>query len=120
MAIATKPVASTQPPGSPRRIWRAPASPARLLWLALALLISAGVMLLYVFALATQPFPGPFNDPLRSFGILAFALVLTTASYSLRRRFARNLPGKAQAWLWMHTWLGCAAILSALLHENFT
>jgi hypothetical protein len=81
--------------------------------------ISASIALLYVFALATQPFPGPFNDPLRGFGIVAFALVLATATYTLRRRFARNLPGKAQAWLWMHTWLGCAAILVALLHENF-
>ncbi len=71
-------------------------------------------------ALKTQLFPGPFNDPLRSFGIVAFLLVLATASYSLRRRFARNLPGKVQDWLWMHTWLGITAILVALLHENFT
>ncbi|HEY0753972.1 MAG TPA: hypothetical protein VGD98_08440 [Ktedonobacteraceae bacterium] len=120
MALATKPTGSPQAAGGPRRIWQAPTSPARQLWLALALALSAGIVLLYIFALATQPFPGPFNDPLRSFGIVAFALVLITASYSLRRRFARNLPGKAQAWLWMHTWLGCAAILVALLHENFT
>lgn len=117
MALATKP---TTPPKSPRRNWRTPVSPARLLWLVIALLICAGIALLSVFALTTQPFAGPFNEPLRSFGIVAFALVLATAAYALRRRFARNLPGKAQAWLWMHTWLGCAAILVALLHEKFT
>ncbi|HEX7737755.1 MAG TPA: hypothetical protein VF458_23095 [Ktedonobacteraceae bacterium] len=120
MALTTKSAISRQTPVTSRRIWRAPISPARLIWLAIALAISSGVVLLYVFALTTQPFPGPFNDPLRSFGIVAFALVLTAASYSLRRRFARNLPGKTQAWLWMHTWLGIAAILVALLHENFT
>lgn len=120
MALASRSATSPRSSGSPRRIWQAPISPARARWLALALAISAGIVLLYLFALATQPFPGPFNDPLRSFGIVAFALVLVTASYSLRRRFARNLPGKAQAWLWMHTWLGCTAILVALLHENFT
>lgn len=120
MALATKPTASSASPHTQRRRWQAPVSPARLLWLGIALLISVSIVLLYLRALATQPFAGPFNDPLRSFGIVAFMLVLTTATYSLRRRFARNLPGKAQSWLWMHTWLGCAALLIALLHENFT
>lgn len=103
-----------------RRIWRVPASPARWRWLIVALLLSVAIVVLYVLALTTQPFAGPLNDPLRSFGMISFALVLISATYSLRRRFARNLPGKAQAWLWMHTWLSCAAILIALLHENFT
>lgn len=120
MALTSKSATSPRSAGSARRIWQAPASPTRLLWLAGTLALSLGIVLLYIFALITQPFPGPFSDPLRSFGIVAFVLVLLTASYSLRRRFARNLPGKAQAWLWMHTWLGCATILIALLHENFT
>lgn len=119
MALATRPTNSPHPGRSARRIWQAPASPARLLWLVLACVLTIGIVLLSIFTLVTQPFPGPSRDPLRSFGIIAFVLVLITASYSLRRRFARNLPGKAQAWLWMHTWLGCAALLIALLHENF-
>lgn len=119
MTFASRSATSARSSGSPRRIWQAPISPARTFWLALALAICAGIVLLYIFALVAQPFPGPLNEPLRSFGIIAFALVLVTASYSLRRRFARNLPGKAQAWLWMHTWLGCSALLIALLHENF-
>src|SRR3954470_23070341 len=118
-------LASKSPPSSPlarssRRIWNAPASPARWVWLAIALLLAGAIVYLYISAVTTQSFPGPFNEPLRSFGIIAFTLVLATATYSLRRRFARNLPGKVQAWLWMHTWLGCTAIIIALLHENFT
>ena len=106
--------------GASGRIWRTPTSSAWWSWLLLSLLLYAGIFAWYLIAIKTQPFPGPFNDPLRSFGILAFALVLGTASYSLRRRFIRGLPGKAQAWLWMHTWLGLTAVLIALLHENFT
>src|SRR5579871_448881 len=103
-----------------RRVWRVPASKAWWLWLAFCTLLYGVIFAIYLYALKTQPFPGPFNEPLRSFGIVAFLLVLAAASYSLRRRFARNLPGKAQNWLWMHTWLGVTAILVALLHENFT
>lgn len=102
-----------------RRIWRAPASRAWWIWLVASLLLYILILILYLNAIQTQLFPGPFNDPLRSFGIVAFLLVLATASFSLRRRFARNLPGKAQDWLWMHVWLGITAILVALLHENF-
>jgi hypothetical protein len=116
MALATK--SPQLRPG--RRIWSAPLSRAWWLWLAASVLLYACILLVYLYAIRTQPFPGPFNDPLRSFGIIAFALVLATASYSLRRRFARHLPGKVQGWLWMHTWLGITAILVALLHENFT
>src|SRR5260370_37767501 len=47
-------------------------------------------------------------------------MVLCTAAYFLRRRFVRNLPGKAQDWLWMHIWVGITAVLIALLHENYT
>ena len=106
--------------GASGRIWRTSTSSAWWFWLLLSLLLYAAIFAWYLIAIKTQPFPGPFNDPLRSFGILAFALVLGTASYSLRRRFIRGLPGKAQAWLWMHTWLGLTAVLIALLHENFT
>ncbi len=116
MSISTK----TSSPQPMRRIWNTPASGARWLWLALSLLLYALIFALYLVAIKTQAFPGPFNEPLLGFGIIAFLLVLSTAAYSLRRRFARSLPGKAQAWLWMHTWVGIAALLIALLHENFT
>lgn len=88
-------------------------------WLVISVIIYGFVLFLYFRAVKTQAFPGPLFDPMRSFGILAFALVLVTAGYTLRRRFARNLPGKVQGWLWMHTWLGVTTILVVLLHENF-
>lgn len=121
MSISTKTSAPQPAQNSTlRRIWKTPTSGARWLWLALSLLLYALIFALYLIAIKTQAFPGPFNEPLLSFGSVAFVLVLGTAAYSLRRRFARGLPGKAQAWLWMHTWIGIVALLIALLHENFT
>src|SRR5260370_2969 len=114
MALATKPASS-----APRRVWKAPSTKAWWIWLAASLLLYGSVYALYLIAIKTQPFPGPFNDPLRSFGILAFVLVLAAATYSLRRRFVRGLPGMARDWLWMHTWIGITAVLIALLHENY-
>ena len=114
MALATKPASS-----APRRVWKAPTTKAWWIWLAASLLLYGSVYAVYLVAIKTQPFPGPFNDPLRSFGILAFVLVLATATYSLRRRFVRGLPGMARDWLWMHTWIGITAVLIALLHENY-
>src|SRR6266487_1091340 len=115
MALATKPSLPTQ-----RRVWKAPITKAWWIWLIVSILLYGSVYALYLVAIKTQPFPGPFNDPLRSFGILSFLLVFSTASSSLRRRFARGLPGMARDWLWMHTWIGITAILIAFLHENYT
>src|SRR5436309_520335 len=115
MALASKQSLPAQ-----RHIWKAPTTKAWWIWFAVSLLLYGSVYAVYLIAIKTQPFPGPLNDPLRSFGILAFLLVLATATYSLRRRFARGLPGMARDWLWMHTWIGITAVLIALLHENYT
>src|SRR5216683_1627955 len=114
MALATKPSLPAQ-----RRVWKAPITKAWWIWLAVSLLLYGIVYALYLIAIKTQPSPGPFNDPLRSFGIVSFLLVLASATYSLRRRFVRGLPGMARNWLWMHTWIGITAVLIALLHENY-
>jgi hypothetical protein len=82
--------------------------------------LNVAIFIWYYQAIKTQQFPGPINDPLRLFGIIASVLVFATAAYSLRRRFARGLPGKVQNWLWMHIWIGITTILIAMLHENFT
>src|SRR6266849_7100275 len=114
MSLATKSSSPTK-----RRVWKAPTTKAWLIWLAASLLLYGSVYAVYLVAIKTQPFPGPFNDPLRSFGIVSFLLVLASATYSLRRRFVRGLPGMARNWLWMHTWIGITAVLIALLHENY-
>jgi hypothetical protein len=119
MSLATNKSSLSPRQASARRVWNVPESRAKWRWLAFSALLFLVVLIWYLYAAATQPFPGPFNDPFRLFGIIAFCLILGTAAYSLRRRFARNLPGKVQDWLWMHIWLGITAILIALLHENF-
>jgi len=114
MALVSKPSLPAR-----RRVWKAPITKAWWIWLAVSLLLYGSVYALYLVAIKAQQFPGPLNDPLRSFGILAFVLVLAAATYSLRRRFVRGLPGMARDWLWMHTWIGITAVLIALLHENY-
>lgn len=119
MSIATKqPLAPQQ--RAPRRIWKVPASKMRWLWLVGSGLVFVGIYAWYFYAVKTQQDPQPINDPFRLFGIFSFVMVLGTAAYTLRRRFARGLPGKVQDWLWMHIWVGIITILVALLHENFT
>ena len=119
MALATKPSAQKPALRATRGIWKTPTSKAWWGWLLPCILLYGGIYAWYLYALKTQLFPGPFNDPLRLFGIIAFLLVLVTASYSLRRRFVRGLPGKAQDWLWMHIWVSITAVLVAFLHENY-
>jgi len=118
MALATKPPLQEQQ-RIIRRIWKTPGS--KLNWVCLAISIFAYSYLykVYLDSLKSNPYAGPYTDPLRLYGIVAFALVLLVAAYTLRRRFVRILPGKVQNWLWLHTWFGILAILVAFLHENY-
>ena len=115
MSLATK---SSLPTRTQGRIWRVPISKARWYWLGASIILYVAILAWYLLASRTQQ-PDPIQDPFRLFGIIAFVLVLSTAAYTLRRRFARGLPGKVQDWLWMHTWVGIITILIVLLHENF-
>jgi hypothetical protein len=51
--------------------------------------------------------------------VMSYLLILATAAYSLRTRFVRGLPWKTQNWVWMHLWIGIAAVLLALLHADY-
>jgi hypothetical protein len=51
---------------------------------------------------------------------MSYIMTLAAAAYSLRTRFMRNLPWKAQNWVWMHMALGIASVLLALLHASFS
>lgn len=121
MALATKPPTPQQP--SSRSVWRSPTSKARWYWL-LGSVALYGVIFAWYFS-ATRP-PNdqigpadPLGRTLLYIGIIAFIMILGVAAFSLRSRFIRSLPGKAQDWLWMHTWLGIVAIFVVFLHENF-
>lgn len=117
MALATKqPLPQKQ---RLQRVWKTPTARTVWLWLVPTLLICAIISGIYYYTLKMQQTLDPSVDPLRLFGIVAFALVLTVSSYTLRRRFIRQLPGSVQGWLWVHTWFGIAAIIIALLHSNF-
>ena len=116
MALATKPSSSQE---RVQRIWKTPTARTVWLWLATTLFLCAILFGIYFYTLKTQQYPSPYTDPLRLFGIVSFALVLIVASYTLRRRFMRQLGGSVQSWLWVHTWFGIAAILIALWHSNF-
>ena len=119
MSVTTQP--TSQSPSTqqqPRRLWKVPTSKAW--WLSLVVCI-----LIYALAFAwywhTKGFLSktPGYGSLAILGILTFGIVGLSASYTLRRRFVRILPGKVQDWLWMHNWLGILAVLTAMLHSNF-
>ncbi|HEX6477386.1 MAG TPA: ferric reductase-like transmembrane domain-containing protein [Ktedonobacteraceae bacterium] len=102
-----------------RRIWKTRGSVLKWLLLLNALIICGWVYAFYRLAIATQAYPGAYNDPFREFGIVAYAMVLLVTAYTLRRRFIRNLPGRVQDWLWLHVWFGMGSVLIACMHENF-
>jgi hypothetical protein len=118
MALATKPPFQEQQRAI-RRIWKTPGSKFNWICLGISLIVYGYLYTVYLEALKLNPYAGPYSDPLRLFGIVAFLLVLLVAAYTLRRRFVRTLPGKVQNWLWLHTWFGILALLVAFLHENY-
>jgi hypothetical protein len=121
MSVATKPTKPSAPQQRPlRRLWKAPRSKVWWMSLLITVLFYLGVLALY---LQTVRRPG-FNDApglggLSRFGIIALGMVMLASTYTLRRRFLRFLPGKAQDWLWVHNWLGIVAVLIAMFHSNF-
>lgn len=116
MALANKSSIRERPV---RRIWKTPGSRWNWIFLAISACTLGLVFLLYRNAIATQLYPGPYNPPFRQFGVAAFVLVLLVAAYTLRRRFARSLPGKVQNWLWLHIWFGVISVLIACMHDMF-
>ncbi len=119
MAVVTSSTPAT--PTRTRRTWKAPRSRFAWVWLAFALVLCATLYLVYAevkkFSIF-NPFKGGLQDPFYV-GVIAYILVMSTAAYSLRRRFVRGLPGKVQNWLWAHTWLGIGALLLVFLHDRY-
>ncbi len=118
---AQMPKAQTRPSTPPqrplRRLWHVPSS--KVWWLSLlAAMLLYGVIFLYFVKMGGFGYI-PGAGPLPRFGIIAFFLLPIPLAYTLRRRFFRMLPGKAQDWLWVHSWAGIVILLTILLHANF-
>ncbi len=119
MSVATEPPVPEQRPL--RRLWKSPRS--KVWWVSLLIVGCYYLGVLFLFAQAIkQRSPGevPGSGSLSKFGFLVLGTVTLALAYTLRRRFARFLPGKAQDWLWLHNWLGIAALLIAFLHADFS
>lgn len=115
---------SSMPPSSSgqqggRRIWRTPTSKAAYYWAIFASCYCAVFYLLYLLRNGRDVFTGPWFDDMFRCGVMSYVMIMIVAAYSLRTRFIHSLPGKTQNWLWMHLWLGIAAVLLALLHADF-
>lgn len=107
-------------PGAARRVWHTPTSKAALYWFLFAIFYCAIFYILYATIFKAHIFTGPWFDHVFRAGVMSYIMILAVAAYSLRTRFMRNLPWKAQNWVWMHMWLGIAAVLLALLHADFS
>jgi hypothetical protein len=119
MSVATKPPIAEQRPL--RRLWKSPRSKIKWISLLVVAFYYLGVLLLYLQAMKQRSFSDlPGTGSLSKFGFLILGTVMFALTYTLRRRFMRFLPGKAQDWLWVHNWLGIAAVLIAFLHSNFS
>src|SRR5260370_16387650 len=46
-------------------------------------------------------------------------MIVAVSAYALRTIVIRSLPWKSQNWVWMHIWLGIAAVLLVMLHADF-
>lgn len=114
---------TVQPPAPPstsvKRMWHTPTSKAALYWFLFALLFCVLLYALYAILFHAPIFTGPWFDRIFRAGVMSYLMILAVSAYSLRTRFLHNLPWKAQNWVWMHIWLGIAAVLLALLHAAF-
>ena len=119
MALTTQQSPVSPSSTSKRRKWKAPLSKSWWIWLIVTIVIYAAIFAVYYPASNSNPNLGAGNEPLLIFGVIAFILFLATVAFSLRRRFARGLPGKAQDWLWMHTWVAILTLFVSFLHENY-
>jgi hypothetical protein len=100
-------------------MWHTPTSKAALYWLIFAAIYTAIFYVLYAVLFNAPIFTGPWFDHVFRVGVMSYLLILATAAYSLRTRFVRGLPWKTQNWVWMHLWVGIAAVLLALLHADY-
>lgn len=118
MTAPTQAPTPTSAPQRPiQRLWRVPYTAVWWRSLLVALLLY-GAIFLYFLKLGGLGYQAG-TGPLSRFGIIALGLLTIPLAYTLRRRFFRALPGKAQDWLWVHIWFGIVILLTIFLHSNF-
>lgn len=103
------------------RLWHTPTSKAALYWFLLTLFYCTFFYCAYLIMPKTRTLllKGTFFDTVFRCGIMSYVMILAVAAYSLRTRFLRGLPWKAQNWVWFHMWVGIASLALALLHADF-
>ena len=116
MALSARP----QQQSATRRMWHTPTSKAALYWFLFAAIYCLIFYVLYAVFFNAHIFTGPWFDHVFRAGVMSYIMILAVAAYSLRTRFFHNLPWKAQNWVWMHMALGIAAVLLALLHDDYS
>lgn len=117
MSISTQSPKGSAPVAPARRLWRVPRS--KVWWLSLLAAMLLYGLILFYFVKTGGLGDTPGTGSLPRFGIIAFFLLPVPLAYTLRRRFFRLLPGKAQDWLWIHIWMGIVILLTIMLHANF-
>lgn len=108
-------------PSKPGRLWHTPTAKAALYWSLLTIFYCLFFYIIYFLLLRSKStlIKGPFFDTIFRCGVMSYIMILVVSAYSLRTRFMRGLPWKAQSWVWMHMFLGLAALALALLHADF-
>lgn len=117
--IAKPPSSPSSRTASTKRMWHTPTSKAAIFWFLFAFLYCALFYALYGILLKAPILTGPWFDRVFRVGVMSYIMILAVSAYSLRTRFLHNMPWKAQNWVWMHLWLGIAAVFLALLHAGF-
>src|SRR5579884_776344 len=79
-----------------------PTSKAAFYWFLFAAVYCIIFYVLYGVVFKAPVFTGPWFDRIFRVGVMSYIMTLAAAAYSLRTRFMRNLPWKAQNWVWMH------------------
>lgn len=102
-----------------RRIWHTPTSRAAIALACFSILYCLLFYGLYLVVHKKNVFGGPFFDIIYRCGVMAYVMILLVTAYSLRTRLFHGIAGKAQRWVWMHIWLGLAALALGLLHADY-
>jgi hypothetical protein len=117
--LPTRPEGQKAAERATRRIWHTPTSRAAIALACFSILYCLLFYGLYLFVHKKNVFGGPFFDVIYRCGVMAYVMIVLVTAYSLRTRLFHGIAGKAQRWVWVHIWLGIAALALGLLHADY-